>query len=45
MCNAVIRFIELNIHCRQGQGTRRKCFEFVKLNIYCFHTFKNMRAC
>jgi len=25
---------------RQGQATRRKRFEFVTLNIYCFYTFK-----
>jgi len=31
--------------CRQGQATRRKWFKVVKLNIYCFHTFKNIREC
>jgi len=33
------------MHCRQSQATRRKWFKVVKLNIYCFHTFKNIRVC
>jgi len=30
---------------RHGQGTRRKRFKFVTLNIYWFYTFKNIREC
>jgi len=33
------------MRCRQGQATRRKLFEVVKLNIYYFRTFKNIREC
>jgi len=33
------------MYCRQGQATRRTWFKVVKLNIYCFHTFKNIRVC
>jgi len=31
MCNAVIRFFEVKMCCRQGQTTRRKWFKAVKL--------------
>jgi len=31
VCNAVIRFFEVKIRCRQGQATRRKWFKVVKL--------------
>jgi len=33
------------MRCRQGQASRTKRFKFVKLNIYCFYTFKNIREC
>jgi len=33
------------LYCRQRQVTRRKWFRVIKLNIYCFHTFKNIRVC
>ena len=33
------------MRCRRGQATKRKRFEFVTLNIYCFYTFKNIREC
>jgi len=33
------------MHCRQSQATRRKWFRVIKLNIYCFHTFKNICVC
>jgi len=38
-------WIRLWMYCRQGQATRRKWFKAVNLNIYCFHTFKNILEC
>ena len=33
------------MRCRQGHATRGKWFLVVTINIYCFHTFKNIREC
>jgi len=40
MRNAVIRFTEARCVAGKGQATRRKWFNVVTLNIYCFHVFK-----
>jgi len=33
------------MYSRHGHATRRKWLKVVKLNIYCFHTFKHISEC